>query len=69
MIFKPQRFVTKLSLQTKRTLQVSNATSLSSIRQETTKLQEFKVDWFVEQVVTLITNFLVLSDQKQEKLL
>ena len=36
----------------KETLQLSNATNFSSIRQETTKLQEFKVERFADKFVT-----------------
>ena len=51
--FKPQRFATKLTLLKKETLQLSNATNFSSIRQETTKLQEFKVERFANKFVTV----------------
>ena len=53
--FKPQRFATKLTLLQKETLQLSNATNFSSIRQETTKLQEFKVERFANKFVTVTT--------------
>ena len=53
--FKPQRFATKLTLLKKETLQLSNATNFSSIRQETTKLQEFKVERFANKFVTVTT--------------
>ena len=53
--FKPQRFATKLTLLKKETLQLSNATNFSSIRQEMTKLQEFKVERFANKFVTVTT--------------
>ena len=51
--FKPERFATKLTLQKKETLQLSNPTKFSSIHQETTKLHEFKVERFADKFVTV----------------
>ena len=44
--FKPQLFPIKIILLKRGTLQLSNAKKISSIRQGTAKLQEFKVEWF-----------------------
>ena len=51
--FKPERFATKLTLQKKGFLQLSNPTKFSSIRQETTKLHEFKFERFADKFVTV----------------
>ena len=51
--FKPQLFPIKVILWKRRTLQLSNATNFSSIRQKTAKLQEFKVERLEEQFVTV----------------
>ena len=51
--FKPQLFPIKIILLKRGTLQLSNAKKFSSIRQGTTKLQEFKVERFWESFVTV----------------
>ena len=55
MIFQTSTFCYKTYVVEKETLQLSNATNFSSIRQETTKLQEFKVERFANKFVTVTT--------------
>ena len=55
MIFQTSTFCYKTYVVEKETLQLSNATNISSIRQETTKLQEFKVERFANKFVTVTT--------------
>ena len=51
--FKPQLFSIKIILWKRGTFQLSNATNFSSIRQNTAKLQEFKVERLGDQFVTV----------------
>ena len=53
MISQSSTFCNKTFVVEKETLQLSNATNFSSIRQETTKLQEFKVERFADKFVTV----------------